>query len=108
MCIRCDLIDRFGEKLVFIDPEEFDEAIIGVTHDQRVTYDAMLCVNILSAITDNHEPESIHALFDELVDDCIRQYANRSPSFTWIDWEMLEEHTKDFIDDDEDEHALLN
>lgn len=90
MCIRCDLQDRFGE-LLFVEPEDFDNAIIGVSVDRRVVYDALAVVEQIMQES-GFDREKAHEALDAIATTLDKEHSKRNPTpqFTWIDWELLD------------------
>lgn len=99
MCIQCDLKDRFGDELIFIEPDDFNEAILGVTHDLRVMYDADVCLAILMGITGTEDIEEGHRELDTLMNGTLGS-KSLLPVFTWIDWDLIEAYADDGEHDD--------
>ena len=83
MCIRCDLRDDFGEDIVFLEPEAFDDAIVGVSWDGRVTYDAVHCVELFMLQAEDDDRELAHKYFDELAERCQKEHRKGAPTFVW-------------------------
>lgn len=88
MCIRCDLQDRFGE-LMFVEPEDFDKAILGVTPDGRVAYDAIAVVEEIMAEA-GYDREKAHEALDLIIKELAKDHRNPTPQFIWVDWELLD------------------
>lgn len=88
MCIRCDLQDRYGE-LMFLEPEMFDHAIVGVSLDNRVLYDAVDVVEAVMEASDLTR-EQAHMALEEIQKELQRNHRSPVPAFMWIDYDILE------------------
>lgn len=65
MSLRKDLTDEFGDELLFLSGEMFDDAIVAVSTVPAVVYDATVIIDILinSGMT---EEEAIDYCEDEI------------------------------------------
>jgi hypothetical protein len=89
------LKDHYGEDLVFLEPEAFDAAIIGVSWDGRVTYDAMECVELFMQQAEDDDRELAHKHFDGLAKTCQSEHRKGAPAFVWMAWEHIQSTVED-------------
>lgn len=104
MCIRCDLQDRFGE-LMFVEPEGFDKAILGVSADGRavrVVYDAVAVVEEIIAEA-GYDREQAHEALDLIIKELAKDHHNQTPQFIWVDWELLDKWSDPETEETHDE-----
>lgn len=79
MSLRKDLTDEFGDELLFLSGEMFDDAIIGISTVPAVVYDATVIIDILinSGMT---EEEAIDYCEDKINNS---DYGEHTPVFMY-------------------------